>query len=136
MWQLLNGPISAAPSWVQKACRVIQVFFIYSGFLYLPRWTPFWTMMTALGFSSKNKETGVLILVATIVWIIAAVRVIAPGGLRIPAFGLRPRLQGADAPEMKATRPSVTFADVGGMQEAKAQIQRVVENRLKPCAPG
>ena len=132
VWLLLNGPISAAPSWVQKAGRVILVFFIYSGFLYLLRWAPFWTMMSALGFTSKNKETGVLILVATIAWMIASVRVIVPGGLRLPGFGLRSRLQGTGAPELKTARPSVTFADVGGMEEAKAEIQRVVENRLKP----
>ena len=132
VWLLLNGPISAAPSWVQKAGRVILVFFIYSGFLYLLRWAPFWTMMSALGFTSKNKETGVLILVATIAWMIATVRVIVPGGLRLSGFGLRSRLQGTGAPELKTARPSVTFADVGGMEEAKAEIQRVVENRLKP----
>src|SRR5579872_2722627 len=132
MWLLLNGPISAWPSWVQKACRVILVFFIYSGFLYLLRWTPFWRMIEALGFTSKNKETGVLILIATVVWMIATVRVIVPGGLRLPGFGLRSRLQGTGAPELKTARASVTFADVGGMEDAKAQIQRVVENRLKP----
>ena len=130
VWLLLRGPISAAPSWVQKACRVILVFFIYSGFLYLLRWTPFWTMMSALGFTSKNKETGVLILVATIAWMIATVRVIVPGGLRLPGF--RTRTPAASAPPMKTTRPIVTFSDVGGMEEAKAQIRQVVENRLRP----
>ncbi len=132
VWLLLNGPISAAPSWVQKAGRVILVFFIYSGFLYLLRWAPFWTMMSALGFTSKNKETGVLILVATIVWIIATVRVMVPGGLRLPAFGFRSHPKTTSTPEIKTTRPSVTFADVGGMEEAKAQIRQVVENRLSP----
>jgi hypothetical protein len=94
MWLLLAGPASAAPSWTQKGCRVILVFFVYSGFLHLLRWAPFWTMMQSLGFTSKNKETGVLILVATMVWMIATVRVIVPGGLRLPAFGLRTRLAG------------------------------------------
>ncbi len=132
VWLLLNGPISAAPSWVQKAGRVILVFFIYSGFLYLLRWTPFWTMMSALGFTSKNKETGVLILLATIAWIIATVRVIVPGGLRLRAFGFRSHPKTTSPPEIKTTRPGVTFADVGGMEEAKAQIRQIVENRLRP----
>lgn len=132
MWLLLNGPASAAPSWVRKACRVILVFFVYSGFLYVLRWPPFWTMMQSLGFTSKNKGTGVLILIATIVWMIATVRVIVPGGLRLPAFGLRLRPAGSSTPEMKTTCPTVRFADVGGMDEAKAQIRQIVENRLKP----
>ena len=132
MWLLLSGPASTAPSWIQKAGRLILVFFVYSGFLYMLRWAPFWTMMESLGFTSKNKETGVLVLVATIVWIIATVRVIVLGGLRLPSLGLRPRLAGARSPEAKTTRPSVRFADVGGMEEAKSQIREVVENRLRP----
>ena len=132
MWLLLNGRVSSAPAWVQNACRVILVFFVYSGFLHLLRWAPLWTVMAALGFTSKNKETGVLILVATIIWIIATVRVIVPGGLRLPRLGLRTRLPGTGAPEMKISRPTVRFADVGGIEQAKAQIREIVENRLKP----
>jgi ATP-dependent Zn protease len=89
-------------------------------------------MMQALGFANKNKETGVLILVATIVWMIATVRAIVPGGLRLPFLGFGPRSTGTSNPEMKTTRPTVTFADVGGMDEAKEQIRKIVENRLKP----
>jgi len=133
MWLLVSGPVATAPSWIQKACRVALVFFVYSGFLYFLRWPPFWTMMGALGFTSKNKETGVLILVATIVWMIATVRVIAPGGLRLPAISFRPRLVSGRAPDLKTTRPTVRFADVGGMEEAKIQIRQIVENRLRPA---
>jgi hypothetical protein len=82
VWLLLNGPLSTSPSWIQKACRVVLAFFVYSGFLYFLRWPPFWTLMQSLGFTSKNRETGVLILIGTIVWMIATVRVIVPGGLR------------------------------------------------------
>jgi ATPase family associated with various cellular activities (AAA) len=132
MWLLLDGPISGAPSWIQKGFRVVLVFLVYSGFLYLLRWTPFWRMMQSLGFTNQNKETGVLILIARIIWMIATVRVIVPGRLRLPFGGFRPRLAGTSAPEVKATRPAVRFADVGGMDEAKDQIRRIVENRLKP----
>jgi transitional endoplasmic reticulum ATPase len=132
MWLLLNGPLSASPAWVQKACRVVLVFFVYSGFLYFLRWPPFWTMMQSLGFTSKNKETGVLVLIATIVWMIATVRVIVPGGLRLPTLGFRSGLASGRVAEMKATRPTVRFADVGGMEEAKGQIREIVQNRLSP----
>jgi len=132
MWLLLAGPALAAPSWMQKGCRVILVFFVYSGFLHLLRWAPFWTMMQSLGFTSKNKETGVLILVATMVWMIATVRVVVSGGLRLPAFGLRTRLARPTAPQMTTTRPTVRFADVGGLEETKSQIRQLIETRLKP----
>ena len=133
MWLLLAGPALAAPSWMQKGCRVILVFFVYSGFLHLLRWAPFWTMMQSLGFTSKNKETGVLILVATMVWMIATVRVVVSGGLRLPAFGLRTRLARPTAPEMTTTRPTVRFADVAGLEETKSQIRQLIETRLKPA---
>ena len=132
MWLLLAGPALAAPSWMQKGCRVILVFFVYSGFLHLLRWAPFWTMMQSLGFTSKNKETGVLILVATMVWMIATVRVVVSGGLRLPAFGLRTRLARPTAPQMTTTRPTLRFADVGGLEESKSQIRQLIETRLKP----
>jgi transitional endoplasmic reticulum ATPase len=132
MWLLLAGPALAAPSWIQKGCRVILVFFVYSGFLHLLRWAPLWTMMQSLGFTSKNKETGVLILVATMVSMIATVRIVVSGGLRLPAFGLRTRLARPTAPEMTTTRPTVRFADVGGLEETKSQIRQLIETRLKP----
>ena len=132
MWLLLNGPVSAAPSWMQKGCRVILVFFVYSGFLHLLRWAPCWTMMQSLGFTNKNTETGVLMLVATIIWITATVRVILPDRLRLPALGFRPRPAGPAAPKIRTTRPTIRFADVGGLEEAKTQIRQLVENRLKP----
>jgi SpoVK/Ycf46/Vps4 family AAA+-type ATPase len=33
---------------------------------------------------------------------------------------------------MKSTWPNITFADVGGMEEAKSQIRKIVENQLHP----
>jgi transitional endoplasmic reticulum ATPase len=129
---LLNDTLSASPSWIQKACRVVLVFFVYSGFLYFLRWPPFWTMTQSLGFTSKNKETGVLVLIATMVWMIATVRSIVTGALRLPALGLRPRPASGRAPDVKTAHPTVKFADVGGMEEAKSQIRQVVENRLQP----
>jgi len=132
MWLLLDGPALRSPSWVQKGCRVVLVFFVYSGFLYLLRWAPFWTMMQSLGFTSKNKETGVLILVATIVWMIATVKVIVPGGLRLPSFRSGHKAFVAQTPRVETTRPKVTFADVGGCDDAKERIREIVQNRLNP----
>src|ERR1700681_2426226 len=33
---------------------------------------------------------------------------------------------------MKTTRPTVRFADVGGLEETKSQIRQLIETRLKP----
>src|SRR5260370_17320039 len=89
-------------------------------------------MMESLGFRSKNKETGVLILVATMVWMIATVRVVVSGGLRLPVFGLRTRLARPTAPEMTTTRPTVRFADDGGLEETKSTIRQLNVARLQP----
>src|SRR5947209_17279958 len=113
MWLLLSGPIVNAPRWVQKGVRLAMVFFVYSGFLFLLRWNPFWAWMNSLGFTNRNTDMGVLILVATILWILAIVRVFF-GRLRLPSLGgLGSRAVSSPAPEMKVTRPTIKFSDVG-----------------------
>jgi transitional endoplasmic reticulum ATPase len=135
VWLLLVGPIANAPSWAQKGARLAMVFLIYSGFLFLLRWNPFWSGMNSLGFTSRNTDMGVLILVATIIWILATVRVFF-GWLRLPAFGFgfgSRAISESTTPAIKVTRPDVKFRDVGGMEEAKEQIRQIVENRLRPA---
>lgn len=134
MWLVLHGPAAAAHSLIQKACRLAMFFFIYCGFRYLLKWNPFWRWMLSLGFENKNTTEGFLILVSTLVWLAMTLRILF--GFRLPAPGFNfgiPALSRRSAPEMKATPPSVTFADVGGMEEAKQQIREVVENRLNPA---
>ena len=53
MWLVLKGPAAKKPSWVQKACRVAMAFFLYSGFLYLLKWNPFWKRMPS--WTSKTE---------------------------------------------------------------------------------
>jgi transitional endoplasmic reticulum ATPase len=126
---LLAGPLMKTPPLFRKAGRLVMIFFAYSGFLYLLRWNPFWRWMLSLGFENRNKTEGFLILVSTLAWLVASLRVIWPG-MRVPVIGSRPGGRLSTAPEMKATRPGVTFADVGGMEDAKQQIRDIVENRL------
>ena len=94
MWLILKGPAAKKPSWVQKACRLAMAFFLYSGFLYLLKWNPFWKWMPSVDFETRNKAEGFLILISTLVWIIATLRILLRGsrsptarsvGLRIPA---------------------------------------------------
>jgi hypothetical protein len=56
IWLVLKGPAAKTPSWVQKACRVALAFFLYSGFLYLLKWNPFWKWM--LSVDSEPKQGG------------------------------------------------------------------------------
>jgi transitional endoplasmic reticulum ATPase len=133
MWLLLKGPLATAHSLIQKFCRLAMFFFLYCGVLYVLKWNLFWKWMLSLGFENRNKTEGFLILVSTLVWLAASLRILF--GFRLPTsgfgFGL-PALTKNRVPEMKTTRPSLTFADVGGMEDAKRQIREIVENRLHP----
>ena len=66
------------PIWVQKACRVAMAFFLYCGFLYLLKWTPFWRVMPG-SVENRNKTEGFLILISTLVWLIATLRILLRG---------------------------------------------------------
>jgi transitional endoplasmic reticulum ATPase len=133
MWLLLKGPAATAHPLIRKACRLAMFFFLYCGFLYVLKWPRFWNWMLALGFENRNKTEGFLILVSTLGWLVMTLRVLF-GGFRLPAlgFGFAPRSLTSNAPETKTTRPSITFSDIGGMEEAKKQIRDIVENRLNP----
>jgi len=76
IWLLLKGPAAKTPLFVQKVCRIAIVFLAYCGFLYLLKWNPFWERMLALGFENRNKAEGFLILVSTLVWLIATLRIL------------------------------------------------------------
>ena len=67
MWLILKGPAGKKPSWVQKTCRLAMAFFLYSGFLYLLKWNPFWRWMPSVDFETRNKAEGFLILISTLV---------------------------------------------------------------------
>src|ERR1700691_477055 len=97
IWLVLKGPAARTPSWVQRACRVAMAFFLYSGFLYLLKWNPFWKWMLSVDFEKRNKVEGFLILISTLVWIIATLRIVLLGfrfpALRVGLGGLERRVQ-------------------------------------------
>ena len=76
IWLLLKGPAGKTPLFVQKVCRIAIVFLAYCGVLYLLKWNPFWEWMLASGFENRNKAEGFLILVSTLVWLIATLRIL------------------------------------------------------------
>src|ERR1700732_1938085 len=76
---LLKAPAAKTPLFVQHVCRIAIVFFAYCGVLYLLKWDPFWKWMLSTGFMNRNTAEGFLILVSTIVWLIATLRIILFG---------------------------------------------------------
>ena len=83
MWLVLRGPAAKRPSWVQRACRAAMAFFVYSGTLYLLKWNPFWKLMPSMDFEQRNKAEGFLLMISTLVWFIATLRILFRG-LRLP----------------------------------------------------
>jgi hypothetical protein len=79
LWLFLKGPAANKPTWVQRPCRISMVFFFYSGFLYLLKWNPIWAWVASVDFENRNKIEGFLILIATLVWIIATLRILFRG---------------------------------------------------------
>ena len=98
IWLLLKGPAGKTPLFVQKVCRIAIVFLAYCGFLYLLKWNPFWEWMLALGFENRNKAEGFLILVSTLVWLIATLRIL------LRSFRLPTIPAGSDGPVHCAPR--------------------------------
>ena len=104
IWLLLRGPAAETPIWVQKACRAAMAFFLYCGFLYLLKWSTFWRVMPAIAFDRSRTE-GFLILISTLAWLIATLRILLRGF----------RISGASdnsGPREKKTRRGLTLTDV------------------------
>jgi hypothetical protein len=75
-WLLLQGPLATTPSFVQKAARLLMLFLTYAAFLYLLKWNPLWNSTPLLGLKNRNMAEGFLILVSTLVWVVASIRVL------------------------------------------------------------
>jgi hypothetical protein len=84
IWLVLKGPVASKPSWVQRLCRVAIAFCLYSGFLYLLKWNPFWTLVSVEP-DNRNMAEGFLILLFTLIWLVATLRAML-GGSKFPAF--------------------------------------------------
>ena len=83
LWLVLKGPAAAKPSWVQRLCRLAIAFCLYSGFLYLLKWNPFWKLLS-VDLDNRNKLEGFLILLSTLIWLIATLRALLSGSRFAP----------------------------------------------------
>jgi len=98
MWLVLRGSAAKVPSWVQRACRASMAFLVYSGTLYLLKWNPFWKLMPPMDFKSRNQAEGFLLLISTLVWFIATLRILLRG------LGFRSLQAGSGGPENRAAQ--------------------------------
>jgi hypothetical protein len=84
IWLVLRGPAAKTPAWAQKFCRVAIAFCVYTAFLYLLKWNPFWAWVPLADSENRNKVEGFLILISTLIWLIATLRILLRG-LRFPS---------------------------------------------------
>ena len=126
-----NSPALGRPI-LRKACRLLMLLFYFGAFLFFLRWPPFWTALKGIGFED-TRTLGWLGMVAGMAWLLLSFRT-AFGGLRFPSFGIggRATIASTPRPDTSVTRPTVTFADIGGYGAVKEQLRQVVENRLHP----
>jgi hypothetical protein len=108
---VLRVPAAKEPFWVQRGCRATIAFLVYSGTLYLLKWNPFWKLMPSMDFGQRNKAEGFLLMISTLVWFIATLRILFRG-LRLPGVcagsaGLENR-----APKQKKSRRPLTLTDL------------------------
>ncbi len=126
-----NSPALRRPI-LRKACRLLMLLFYFGAFLFFLRWPPFWTALKGIGFED-TRTLGWLGMVAGMAWLLLSFRS-AFGGLRFPSFGIggRATIASTPRPDTNVTRPTVTFADIGGYDAVKEQLRQVIENRLHP----
>ena len=105
MWLILKGPVVKKPSWVQKTCRLAMAFFLYSGFLYLLKWNPFWKLLS-VDIENRNEVEGFLILLSTLIWLVATLRALLLGS-RFPALNANPRERQDHIPRKEKLWPFV-----------------------------
>ena len=104
-WLVLKGPASTKPAWVRRICRVAIAFFLYSGFLYLLKWNPFWKLLS-VDVENRNKLEGFLILLSTLIWLVATLRVLLLGS-RFPSLNADPREGENHTPQKEKLWPFV-----------------------------
>ena len=126
-----NSPALRRPI-LRKACRLLMLLLYFGAFLFFLRWPPFWTALKSIGFED-TRTLGWLGMVAGMAWLLLSFRT-AFGGLRFPSFGIggRATIASTPRPDTNVTRPTVTFADIGGYDAVKEQLRQVIETRLHP----
>jgi transitional endoplasmic reticulum ATPase len=142
---IIRGPLSGAPSFLLKVLRLGVSLCLALGFLGLLTWTPFWEALGLFGFNRKTYG-GWFLLAVSIGWWIAffwivfskhkRARIGVGSGSRaeVPqqfTSQLR-QIEPASKQQVLPKVPGLRFADVGGLEDEKQQIQDLVESRMQP----
>jgi ATP-dependent Zn protease len=130
---ILRGPLRHASATVRKSVRFLLVSVLALGFLLLLVWQPI-----LRGAKQTAGFTALWILalgVTPIAWLISVVRIFRSE--RKQEFRRTPAsfCPATPLPETKTPShevPRLSFADLGGMDDAKDQIRQMVEAQLKP----
>ena len=111
-WLLLQGPLAFTPSFVQKATRLVMFFFTYAAFLYMFKWNTLWNSTQLLGLKNRDMAEGFLILVSTLVWLVASIRILLRRP-RVAANAARSFVQNeARHTQRKAAQSSFTLKNI------------------------
>ena len=106
----LQGPLAFTPSFVQKAARLVMLLFTYAAFLYLLKWSALWNSTQSLDLKNRNMAEGFLILVSTLVWFVASIRVLFR---RSRVSAIEPRSFGQEeTPQPKEARSWFTLKTI------------------------
>jgi transitional endoplasmic reticulum ATPase len=122
---------SRMPLLLQKALLIVLLVVVPVAFLAVTSSPVFWRFGSFFGLA-EARHGGILFAGMSICWAISFFAVLfskKPVPQAVAAGGQR---ESAQAVEAWSNVPATRFADVGGMEEAKRQIRRLVENRLHP----
>ena len=130
---ILRGPLRHTPATVRKSLRILLVSVFALGFLLLLVWQPvLWASKQSVGFTAL----WILALGLTpIAWLNSVVRILRSERKQQLRKTAAPAYTATHLPETEATSHHVrplSFADLGGMDDAKDQIRQMVEAQLKP----
>ena len=131
---ILRGPLRYAPGLLKKPLRFVVASCIALGLISFVNWEP------VIRLSKHNSSFGlawfVLMGLSTLGWIVSFFWIFLsrPRTSRpaLAAVSTLPARQTIPQATSFGNVPSERFADVGGLDEAKAQIRQVVDAHLKP----
>jgi len=130
---ILRGPLRHTPATVRKSLRILLVSVLALGFLLLlVRQPVLWASKQSVAFTAL----WILALGLTpIAWLISVVRILRSERKQQLRKTAAPSYTATHLPETKATShdvPPLSFADIGGMDDAKDQIRQMVEAHVRP----
>lgn len=132
--QLLRGPLAEAPSFLRKCVKLAISFCLLIAFTKLLYWKPLWAMLAPAGAESSQARAWIMV-VSVLAWWVAVFWIIFSRPRAVAGVAQsRSTSEGSTAGASSVSAVSeLRFSDVGGMEEAKEQIQQLVRGQLEPA---